>query len=631
MALKPCQAATNKKECGLKYIRSIQKTMMESLVAPLWLLAIPSLAVSDTLSPYAERNFPRQVYWGDTHLHTALSVDSITTGNNLMPEDAFRFARGETVTTTTGVKTRLSRPLDFIVVADHAEYSGLVSDLLGGVRSAESELEKHWLKRMREGKIQEVMQEFHGYLNGDVPWRPGRAAQRVAWERTVENAERNNQPGEFTAFIGYEWSATMGDQHMHRNVVFRDGAERAKQILPFSSLDSTNPADLWDFLADYEKNTGGRVLAIPHNPNLSEGEAFPYDEKTVNTDYANRRSRFEPLVEVTQTKGDSETHPILSAGDAFADFERMALAGHELPEEQQRAMRKGEYVRSALQIGLDAEKRTGVNPYRFGMIGSTDSHTGVSGVEENSYVGAFTAMEPPLREKGGEHTAAFSAISASGYAAVWATENTREAIFDAMTRREVYATTGPRMTVRLFGGWDFDSNDGFVPDIAATGYARGVPMGGELRDAEKGVAPSFLVSASKDPLGANLDRVQIIKGWLAADGSTHEKVYDVALSDARDISSGSGEVTSVGSTVDVKSATYTNAIGDAQLTTVWQDPDFDASRPAFYYARVLEIPTPRWTTYDAARFGAHLPPEQPPEIQERAYTSPIWYTPSRSP
>ncbi|QFU75376.1 DUF3604 domain-containing protein [Halioglobus maricola] len=597
-----------------------------ALVLPSLALAIPPLVLADSYSPYPAQKFPRQVYWGDTHLHTALSGDSISTGNRLMPEDAYRFARGETVTTTTGVQARLSRPLDFVVVADHSEYLGVIADLVSGARTAENEFEKRWLQGIRERKVRELTREYHSYLNTNAPWRPDEKQERSAWERSVYYAEKNNIPGQLTAFIGYEWSTTLGDQHMHRNVIFRDGADRTKKIVPFSSLDSTNPEDLWDFLASYESSTGGRVLAIPHNPNLSIGGAFPSDAKVLTPEYVAKKRRFEPLVEVTQTKGDSETHPVLSADDAFADFERHSVPGPELSVEKERALRKKEYARSALQTGLKAEKRVGENPYGFGMIGSTDSHIAISGVEENSFFGSFTLLEPPMRAKGGPMAARFASTSAAGYAAVWATENTREAIFDAMIRKETYASTGPRMTVRFFAGWEFETAHGVSPDVAAVGYALGVPMGGELHKSVNVAAPSFLVSASKDPLGANLDRIQIIKGWLDADGSTREKVYDVALSDARQVGSDGSGVSPVGSTVDVDSATYTNAIGDSQLATVWRDPDFDASQPAFYYARVLEIPTPRWTTYDTVRLGTDLPKHVPAEIQERAYTSPIWYS-----
>ena len=449
------------------------------------------------------------------------------------------------------------------------------------------------------------------------------------WDEVCANADRHNDPGVFTAFIGYEWTPATQDPkspNLHRNIIFEGGADQAGQVLPFSIQDSRNVEDLWAYLKDYEDRVGGQVLAIPHNGNLSAGVMFgpnDYDGQPITTEYAKTRSRWEPIYEVTQYKGDGETHPILSPTDEFAAFERWDVAGFfgERPANWEEQKRR-EYARSALKIGLDQQVKLGVNPFKFGMIGSTDAHTSLSTADEDNFWGKLAFYEPsPYRLKRSWH------FSASGYAAVWATENTRESIFAAMKRKETYATTGPRMTVRFFGGWDYASDDAVRHDLARIGYAKGVPMGGDLTHAPEGKSPSFLIRAVKDPDGANLDRVQVIKGWRDEKGELYEKVYNIALSDGRK-EGRSGRVKPVGNTVDVQDASYTNSIGDPELAAVWADPDFNRDELAFYYVRVLEIPTPRWTAYDAKYFGLKdLPEEIPMVVQERAYTSPIWYTP----
>ena len=434
---------------------------------------------------------------------------------------------------------------------------------------------------------------------------------------------------------------------IHRNVLYEGGPDETRQVVPFSRFDSSDPADLWAYLQDYEDRTGGKVLAIPHNSNLSGGNMFKLSTLTrqpFTKAYAQTRSRWEPIVEVTQAKGDGETHPLISPTDEFADYETMgsfiaapakgdkAAAGSKkqgkgpaAAEESQQdpvALAAQSYARSALKLGLGQEAELGVNPLKFGMIGSTDSHNSLSAADENNFWGGSGLKEPS------RYRAATQAeYGASGYAAVWATENTREALFNAMRRREVYASTGPRMTVRFFGGWDYALEDAMRPDLARIGYAKGVPMGGDLTEAPREQAPSFLIRAVKDPDGANLDRVQVIKGWRDAEGELHEKVHTVALSDGREENAG-GEVRPVGKTVDLKNTSYTNSIGDPELAVVWTDPDFSKDELAFYYLRVLEIPTPRWTAYDAKFYGlTELPDEIPMVTQERAYTSPIWYTP----
>jgi hypothetical protein len=594
-------------------------------------------------SPYAGRQFPTRVFWGDTHLHTALSLDAAAVGAKLGPDEAYRFARGEEVTSSSGQRVRLSRPLDFLVVADHAEaFGSMVEVVRGNPRLMADPTIKRWHDMITAGgdSAFEAALEMVNLLSAPdtVPagFKDSRFIRSI-WDPYVKAADQYNEPGRFTAFIGFEWTSMPDGDNLHRVVLFRDGADKAIRTLPFSAIDSENVEDLWDVLEAYEAATGGRVLAIPHNSNVSGGRMFALADflgNPLTRDYAERRARWEPVVEVTQQKGDSETHPFLSPNDEFADYESWdklnlgALKAHE------DAWFQYEYARAALASGLRLEQELGTNPFKFGMIGSTDAHTGLAAVEEENYFGKVAAFEPrPERAqhvvfKLGDTAVMGWEMAAAGYAAVWATENTREAIFDAMERKEVYATTGSRLIVRFFGGWDFVPEDAHSRLPATAGYTRGVPMGGNLRDAPEGKAPTFLVASLKDPIGANLDRIQIIKGWLDADGETQEKVYDVVWSDADERQPGpDGKLPPVGSTVDVADAVWTNTIGAPELITVWQDPEFDPDQRAFYYARVIEIPTPRWTAYDAKRFGTEMPPEAPMTTQERAYTSPIWYTP----
>jgi hypothetical protein len=471
---------------------------------------------------------------------------------------------------------------------------------------------------------------------------PGTVAYQDAWGEVIKAADEANDPGRFTAFIGYEWTSNTGGNNLHRNIIFRDDGSKARLIEPYTTqkpLGSDNPRDLWKWMSGYEEKTGGHVLAIAHNGNLSNGRMFPIIEsftgKPIDREYAETRALRERLYEVTQIKGDGETHPFLSPNDEFANYERWDKGNLDLSEKKKPEMLEFEYARAALRNGLKLEQELGVNPYKFGMIGSTDAHTGLAAIDEDNFWGKFTTSEPspqrathPLVKTpngvimGWEETA-------SGYAGVWATENTREALFDAMQRKEVYATTGPRMIVRFFGGWDFEDRDAHTRNPAVVGYSKGVPMGGDLSNATAGKPPSFLVAALKDPIGANLDRIQIIKGWLDAKGETHEKIYEVAWSGDRKLDPKTGKLPPVGDTVDVPNATYTNTIGASELINVWTDPDFDPSQRAFYYVRVLEIPTPRWTAYDAKFYGITMPPEVPMKGQERAYTSPIWYTPAK--
>ena len=602
------------------------------------------IAKKPVFSPYAQRGFPTQVYWGDTHVHTSNSLDARGLGVTLGPEEAFRFARGEEVTTSNGLPFRLSRPLDWLVVADHSDGMGAMNEIiLGNPNLLKDPQVKEWHTAILKGgdsAFAATMEVILSFSEGKIPAVVlDRTFQQTVWDDYIDIAERYNQPGRFTTIIGYEWTSTESGNNLHRNVLYRDDGDRARRIVPYTTAESFNPEDLWKWMARYEETVGGNVLAIAHNGNLSNGIMFPVEKnpatgKSLSKDYVNLRIRWEPLYEVTQMKGDGETHPFLSAEDEFADYETWDTGNLNLTVAKEDSMLQGEYARAALATGLKLEKKLGTNPYKFGMVGSTDTHTALAAGGEDNYIGKHTGSEPspdrwnhPIIKFSGRQIDGFDA-TASGYAGVWATDNTREALFDAMKRKEVYATTGPRILVRFWGGWDFVEADAHGRLPAATGYSKGVPMGGELTAAPDNKSPTFLVAALKDPYGANLDRIQIIKGWVDKKGQTQEKVYDVAWGDAgtRQPMAG-GKLSPVGNTVDVANATWTNTIGDPELITVWKDPDFDPTLKTFYYVRVLEIPTPRWTTYDAKRFSVEMSDEVPMETQERAYTSPIWYTP----
>ncbi len=590
-------------------------------------------------SPYVGREYPTRVFFGDTHLHTAVSVDAGTMCT-VGQEDAFRFARGEEVVTTHGLRAKLSRPLDWIVVADHAEMYGLMPQLKkGDPEILSSEMGRRWYDMMSGGERDQIFaaaMEIVASLQQKDPPIESDKTVRDAWRKYTALADKYNEPGRFTALIGYEWTA-IGGFNLHRNVIFRGDASVANRTVPYSQFDSQNPEDLWRTLAAFESETGDDVLAIPHNGNLSNGRMFTvetFDGKPLTKEIAALRARLEPLVEATQIKGDSEAHPFLSPNDEFADYETWDRSNLDGTEVKEKSMLRWEYSREALKTGLMLEQQLGINPYKFGMVGSTDAHTALAAVEEENFFGKHSGVEPePHRWKhvvieapDPDLTVMGWQQAASGYAGVWATENTREAIFDAMMRKETYATTGSRLLVRFFGGWDFEASDAQSRLPAGVGYAKGVPMGGDLRRAPAGKSPRFLVAAMKDPLSGNLDRIQIIKGWMDKKGDLHEKVYDVVWSGDRQRGA-NGKVPAVGNTVDVAKATWSNSIGSPELISVWTDPNFDPAESAFYYARVIEIPTPRWTAYEAMRFGIEMDPEVPMITQERAYTSPIWYTP----
>ena len=599
-------------------------------------------------SPYAGRDFPTRPFFGDTHLHTSFSMDAGAFGARLGPADAYRFGKGQEVVASSGQRVKLSRPLDFMVVADHSDNMGFFPDLFAGKPEMLADpTGRRWYDMIQSGKgadaaIEIIVAFSQGTFPRKIMSLPGTAAYRSAWRETIKAADDANEPGRFSAFIGFEWTSNTGGNNLHRNIIFRENGERARLVEPFTvypPLGSDNPRELWKWMAAAEEKTDSEILALAHNGNLSNGRMFPIIESfggnKIDRAYADGRTRWEPLYEVTQIKGDGETHPFLSPNDEFANFERWDKGNLDLSEPKKPEMLEFEYARSALKNGLKLEAELGVNPYKFGLVGSTDAHTGLAAVEEDNFFGKTSSSEPAADRALHPFIKAPSAVimgweqTASGYAAVWATENTRAAIFDAMKRREVYATTGPRMVVRFYGGFDFEAKDAQNRLPAKIGYTKGVPMGGDLSNAPKGKSPTFLVAALKDPIGANLDRYQVIKGWLDAKGQLHEKIYDVAWSAGRKADPKTGKLPSVGTTVDVDNATWTNTIGATELIAVWSDPEFDPAQRAFYYGRVIEIPTPRWTAYDAKYFGVKMPKEVPMTTTERAYTSPIWYTPGK--
>ena len=610
---------------------------------------ISNLFPGEVYSPYAQRRFPSRPFWGDTHLHTGLSVDAGLFGARLGLEDAYRFARGEEVVSSSGQPVKLARPLDFLVIADHSDGMGLIGDLAAGAPEVTRfEQGARWADGLRAGgqtAVDTALDLITTFSQGKVDpellaaYSPGSKIYESVWEKVIKAAEAYNDPGRFTALIGFEWTSLVNGNNLHRNVIFRDDASKAGQVVPYTTqapIGSTDPLDLYKWMENYEAKTGGSVLAIAHNGNLSNGMMFPVDAqytgRKLDGTYVQSRAKWEPIYEATQIKGDGEAHPLLSPNDEFADYETWDVGNLDLSEAKKPEMLQYEYAREALKNGLKLEARLGTNPYKFGMVGSTDSHTALSTAEEDNFFGKHAGTEPspermnhPFTKTDKGELKGWQTV-ASGLAAVWATDNSREALFDAMARKEVYATTGTRLMVRFFGGWDYSMEDMESRQPAFKGYAKGVPMGGDLPARNDAKAPTFMVYALRDPIGANLDRIQIIKGWLGEDGKTYEKVYDVSWSEGREAGA-DGKLPPVGNTVDLKSANWTNTIGASELGTVWTDPDFDPKVRAFYYARVIEIPTPRWIVYDAFRFGVSMPSDAKTTHQERAYTSPIWYTP----
>ncbi len=591
------------------------------------LLGTSALAQDVSLNPH------RNVYFGNLHVHTSYSFDGYTNGCPTGPDDAYRWAKGEAIPGGgDGSKLQIKVPLDWYAVSDHAEYLGVFRKM----EDPESRVSKLPIAKRITSDDQKVAFDAYAEVLNKVsageadPDLSDPEISNTIWREVVRTADAHYQPGKFTTFPGFEWTSNPGQQNLHRVVIF-EGSTHVPE-LPFSALDSDKPEDLWVWM-DAQRERGASLLAVAHNGNASNGLMFPeetsYGGSAVNKAYAEARTRNEPVYEISQIKGTSETYPVLSPNDEFAGFE---LWDYTLsPDAKPPKNKKGSYAREALIRGLKLEQGGRGNPFKFGFIGDSDTHNSASTPEEDNYTGKFGMENDPKHRIFGPpgfndaNKKQIREFSSGGLAGVWARANTREEIFAAISRKETFATSGPRMKVRFFGSFAFSRKTLESTDWIDDAYTHGVPMGGELRAASKGKAPTFVVEALKEADGANLDRIQIVKGWVA-DGETHETIYDVALSGGRKPDK-NGKISPVGNTVNVEDATYTNSIGAPQLRVAWTDPDFDPGIPAVYYARVLEIPTPRWSTYDAAKLGVEPPKDLPTSIQERAWTSPIWYTP----
>ena len=601
----------------------------------------PSAGPATGNTPTAAANYPTNVYFGDSHVHTGWSADAGMDGATLTPEDAYRFALGLEVKSNSGLKAKLHRPYDWFMITDHSDGMGVVNEVVAGnPEMMADKTVKRWHDALASGdekaaadaKSELIVMQSEGKLPKvvmDPKW------MKTAWEKTVDAAEKYYKPGEFSTFIAYEWTVNAGGgDNLHRNVIFRDNAAKTRSLLPLTTFETQDPEKLWAWMQAYEQKTGGRVLAIPHNGNMSNGRMFEeqrFDGSPMTKEWAAMRAKYEPLFEVTQIKGQSESHPALSPEDEFASWD-LWDRGNLILKPKPKGAIKYEYWREALKSGIRLQDELGTNPFQYGANGASDTHTGLSTTEEDNFFGKFKTLEPSNKQRwsfplltgpSGEYVGWEQA--AAGVMGVWAKENTREAIWDAMMRKETFATTGPRIQLRFFGGFDFNEQDA-EGDIAATGYEKGVPMGGELSGAKRGQPMTFLVAAMKDPMGANLDRVQIVKGWVDGNGEAHEKIYNVKWSGERK-KDGRGHIQHVGDTVDLKTANYTNDIGAPQLIGYFRDEEFNPVHKAVYYARVLEIPTPRWTLYDKVRFDVDMDKKVPMTHQERAFSSPIWYTP----
>ncbi|WP_462157465.1 DUF3604 domain-containing protein [Pseudoalteromonas sp. GB56] len=597
--------------------------------------AVIALTSTQTLSN------ERQLLWGDTHLHTSYSIDAYLMGNKTAtPDTAYRFAKGlPVVHPASGVKVRLNEPLDFLVVSDHGEYLGIIQKIFAGdPLLMQTEIGRRWNELAKQGQGRDAYFEAVGHANTGIP-SPELQQDNIrasVWSEIVGAAERHNDPGHFTAFVGWEWSSITDGANLHRVVISDADKDSAKTFLPYTLFDSDKPENLWKWLDKTAKETGVDFVAVPHNSNISKGLMFPVVDSfgnPIDRSYAQSRMRWEPVVEVTQVKGDSETHPALSPDDEFAGYEKfdkvMQTGGKKGDASKEDA--QANYVRSALKRGLEFEEKIGANPYKFGMIGSTDSHTGLSTYEEANFWGKMAIDSTPAATLDPTKIVVppdtiGADMSAAGLAAVWAEDNTRESIMAAFKRKEVYATTGPRMSVRLFAGYDFSAADAEAPDLALIGYKKGVPMGGDLPAAANAKPVSLLIEAMRDPRSGSLDRVQVIKGTVGEDGKAKEKVYNVAWAGDRTLDE-NGQLAAITNTVDTATLKWDNSVGEDKLTTTWVDPDFNPSERAFYYVRVLEIPTPRHTLRDAVALDVDNPAKYPATIQERAYSSPVWYSP----
>ena len=602
----------------------------------------------------------KNVYFGDTHLHSSYSFDAFLNNNHSAdPDTAYRWAKGQPVIHPYNrARVQIDTPLDFLVVSDHAEMLGVmravhednfIKEDLGWIGNIKRWYSFWLMNRAIDSNT--GLQFFSQFLpqnptiegHSDPVQHPDNnisdlaifgdtsKTSTLAWHDIVETAERHNDPGTFTSLLGWEWSSIPMGANLHRIVISPDGAEKGKQFLPYGSDQSQYPEDLWQWLDETQKQTGARFLAIPHNSNISKG--YMFDDTTlrgepITAEYARRRMQWEPVVEATQIKGDSETRSDFSPEDEFADFENYDYY-IQVGQKNDYKASAADYIRPALKRGLSIGQQVGVNPYKFGLIGSTDAHTGLSTSEEGNFWGKMASdSTPETKERLGAKIRSNGwNMSASGIAAVWAEENTREAIYAAFKRKEVYATSGPRLRVQMFAGWDFPEGAESSESFSAIGSQFGVPMGGDLTTGDNdGKAPVFLLRAVKDPLGANLDRLQVVKGWIDSAGQQQEKVYNVAWSDDRQLDA-SGNLSPVGNTVDLSSGRYDNSIGQPEFSLRWTDPDFGPQQSAFYYVRVLQIPTPRNGLLDSLALELDEPPRGAKTIQERAYSSPIWYQP----
>jgi len=622
------------------------------------ILLITQIYATENFSPYADRAYPTKLLFGEQHIHSALSADAGGGGTKLLPRDMYRFAKGKQIMSNTNQPVKRNRPLDFMCITDHTDGMGAITDILKGAANIMADEQgKYFHNKFAQGgktaklASQELILKFaQGKISPALNYQPGNEGYKRTWQDLVNAAEENNEPHKFTAMIAYEWTSMVKGNNLHRNVIFRDGPERTLNILPFTMtppMGSPNPQDLWKWLQNYEDTTGGQVIAIPHNGNLSNGWMFNVRDDfkngaKFNLEYLKTRAKWEKLYEIIQSKGDTETHPKLSPNDTFADYETLDYGNLDLTQKKTDTMLEYEYARSSLKNGLAFNAEYGVNPFQFGFVAGSDHHTGIATEMDDNYFGAFTWAEPNkhrLLNKQGKVTGAkwndklkigykTWQYASPGVTAVWATSNTRAGIFDAMKKKEVYATTGPRIRVRVFAGFDFTKDDLNHRDFANIGYAKGVPMGGELHKSKKGQKPRFIISALRDPEGANLDRIQLIKGWIDAKGKSHEEIVNVVWAGDRKLLK-DGKLPFVGDTVDLSVPTWTNTIGAATLYGFYEDNNFNADQQAFYYVRVLEIPTPRWTAYDAVRYKLTLPKGIKLKTQERAYTSPIWYNPKK--
>jgi hypothetical protein len=580
-------------------------------------------------TPNPAPNPDKNAYFGETHVHTGWSFDAFIFGNTkTTPADAYKYAMGEPIKHAAGYDIKIETPLDWIGVTDHSEYVGVVQM----ANTPGTPISKLPIAKQLIVKSPEDIQRVYLFLgesmikNQPIKELVSPEVAGSVWKQNNDIANQFNKPGKFTAFCSYEWTSTPNSMNMHRNVFFREC--RAVPAMPFSSLDSQNPEDLWNWM-DGQRKAGNELLAISHNANLSDGRMFPIDTdlkgRPIDAAWAASRDRNERLTEIKQIKGQSETHPLLSPNDEFANYELFAFL---LGDPSGRIPRiPGSYVRQALKDGLTMQDVKGYNPYKMGFVGGSDSHNAGVPYRQNNFFGGHALNDATAEQRMSGHI--FTGLDVrlenpAGVTGVWATENTRAAIFDAMQRKETFAASGPHIKIRFFGGWDYAPAMLSDKDWVKAGYAKGVPMGGDLPPA-KGKAPTFVVWALKDPTSGNLDRIQIVKGWTKS-GQSFEKVYDVVWSGDRKADKWTGRVPSVGNTVDVEAATYTNTIGSVELKSVWTDPDFDPSIQAFYYARALEIPTPRWTTLQAKELGIAPPDVVPATVQERAWSSPIWYT-----